>query len=113
MILHLVLFQPRTGLSDEQRARLADALERALDGIPQIRRARVGRRLTLRRVYDTMNTQDFPVVALLEFDSEDDLRAYLDHPAHEQLGELFYETSRSGLVFDFELLDAREVRRLL
>jgi hypothetical protein len=113
MILHLVLFQPRTELSDEQRARLVDAFERALDGIPQIRRARVGRRLTLGRVYDTMNTQDFPFVALLEFDSEDDLRAYLDHPAHEQLGEQFYVTSGSGLAFDFELIDAREARRLL
>jgi hypothetical protein len=32
---------------------------------------------------------------------------------HEQLGEQFYVTSGSGLAFDFELIDAREARRLL
>ena len=112
MIAHLVLFRPKDDLSNEQRRTFVTALQHALTNIPLIQRARVGRRLTLGRQYDRQNTQDFPFVALLEFASGADLRAYLEHPAHDMLGAQFYVTSDAAMVFDFELLESAQIGEL-
>ena len=113
MIAHVVLFRPKADLSDDQRRAFVTALEHALVNIPLIKHARVGRRVTMGRLYDEQNAQDFPFVAILEFASEADLRDYLEHPAHQMLGAQFYVTSDAAQVFDYELLDARDARELL
>lgn len=111
MFAHVVLFRPKSELTAVARSAFIDALEHALVNIPLIKRARVGRRITVGRPYDQQNTEPFPFAAILEFETEADLRGYLDHPAHERLGEQFYLTSERALVFDFELRD--EVKDLL
>jgi hypothetical protein len=113
MIAHVVLFRPKAELTEDQRGGFVAALEHALVNIPLIKRARVGRRLTIGRLYDDQNTHDFPFVAILEFENEVDLRAYLEHPAHQMLGAQFYATSAAALVFDYELLEGVLVRELL
>lgn len=113
MVAHVVLFRPKADLSDDQRSAFVTALEHALVNIPLIKRARVGRRVAMGRLYDQQNPQDFPFVAILEFESEADLREYLEHPAHQMLGAQFYVTSDAAQVFDFELLDAGDARALL
>jgi hypothetical protein len=113
VIAHVVLFRPKAELSEDQRREFVTALEHALVNIPLIKRARVGRRLTMGRLYDQQNTHDFPFVAILEFDSEGALRAYLEHPAHQMLGAQFYHTANAALVFDYELLEGLQVRDLL
>jgi hypothetical protein len=113
MIAHVVLFRPKPDLREDQRGAFVTALEHALVNIPLIKRARVGRRLTVGRLYEEQNTHDFPFVAILEFTSEDDLRAYLEHPAHHMLGAQFYATADAAFVFDYELLEGLEVRNLL
>lgn len=113
MIAHVVLFRPKTSLSDEQRAGFVEALENALTRIPSIARAQIGRRMTLGRLYDAQNSLEYPFAAILEFRSTDDLLAYLDHPAHGALGEQFYTTSESALALDFEILEAGQTRELL
>jgi hypothetical protein len=113
MIAHVVLFRPKEDLPEDQRRAFVTALEHALVRIPLIRRARVGRRLTIGRLYDQQNTHDFPFVAILEFETENALRAYLEHPAHQMLGAQFYLTADTALVFDYELLEGLEVRDLL
>ncbi|MGE3276036.1 MAG: Dabb family protein [Vicinamibacterales bacterium] len=110
---HIVLLRPRQGLSAEDRDRLFTALEHALVNIPMILRARVGRRVTLGRPYDAQNSQDFPYAAIIEFATEADLRAYLDHPAHSELGQVFFEVAEAALVYDFELVGAEQAHRLL
>jgi hypothetical protein len=110
VIAHLVLFQPRRDLTEAQRQEFAASFERALTEIAEVRRARVGVRKTVGRFYDRTNEKDFPYVALIEFDSEADLRSYLDHPAHRELGRLFYETGEAALVFDYELSEGENVR---
>jgi hypothetical protein len=105
VVAHVVLFRPKPGLSDAERNAFIDALEAALTHIPLIQRALVGRRLTVGRPYDTQNAEHFPFAAILEFDSEASLRAYLDHPAHQRLGEQFYFAAERALVFDFALTD--------
>ena len=113
MIAHVVLFRPKPDLTNDQRQAFVTALEHALMHIPLIKRARVGRRVTLGRLYDQQNAQDFPFVAILEFESESDLREYLEHPAHQMLGAQFYVASDAAQVFDFDLLDAMGARELL
>jgi hypothetical protein len=113
VIAHVVLFRPKDGLSAAQRLTFVNALKEAFAGIPVIRRARVGKRRKLGRVYDAQNAQDFPFLAILEFDSEADLVTYLEHPAHRSLGEQFYVASESALAFDFECVEADRLQDLL
>jgi hypothetical protein len=113
MIAHIVLFRPKATLSSEQQRTFVTALEHALKNIPQIARARVGRRVTLGRGYDARNPQDFPFFAALEFESEADLLAYLEHPAHQMLGVQLFNTAEEVMVFDFALLEGAQVRELL
>lgn len=115
MIAHLVLFTPRPDLGDADRTALIAALERACADIPGIRRARVGRRQVFGYEYDSMSPLAFEFAAVLEFDSESDLRAYLSHPAHVELGRLFRHSAHAALAHDFQMVDAgaeRAIERL-
>lgn len=104
MIAHVVLFRPKTELTAEERQPFVHALEQALTKIDLIKRATIGRRVTLGRVYDQTATH-FPFAAILEFANEADLRAYLDHPDHVNLGRQFYTVSEQALALDYEWLE--------
>ena len=112
VIAHVVLFEPRADLSTSQRESFAQSFEHALAAIPHIRRARVGVSKNLGRFYDRQNATDFRFMAILEFDSEADLVAYLDHPAHQDLGNSFYATARAALAYDFELFEGSDIARV-
>jgi len=103
MITHVVLFRPRAGLSPAQRGGLADALRTALETIPSIRRARIGRRVTHGRPYEQLMRVDYEFAALLDFDDLAGLKAYLEHPAHEALATRFFEVLEEALMYDFAL----------
>jgi hypothetical protein len=103
VITHVVLLRPRAGLSAEERAGLADALRAAIETIPSIRRARVGRRVTFGRGYEQLMHANYAFVALLDFDDLDGLRAYLDHPAHEALASRFFQVLDEALMYDYEV----------
>jgi hypothetical protein len=113
MIAHLILFRPRATLSDDERRGLADALVGALQAIPSIRRARVGRRVTHGRPYESLMRVDYTYAAVLEFDDVAGLKAYLEHPVHEALGNRFFETFEEALMYDFELKEGAEAVREL
>lgn len=102
MISHVVLFRPRPTLTATERATLIDALRAAVSGIPTIQRATIGKRLLLNRPgYETLMTEDFEYSALLEFASEAELRSYLDHPAHLDLGRMLFTAAEAVLAYDF------------
>ena len=105
MIAHIVLFKPRPDLAADAKRRLLDSFETALRQIPSIRRARVGRRIMHGRSYETLMSVDYQFAAVLEFDDEAGLKAYLEHPAHQQLGALFSEAFEQALMYDFSLAD--------
>ena len=105
MITHVVLLRPRADLSADERAGLADALRAAIETIPSIRRARVGRRVTFGRGYEQSMRTDYEFVALLDFDDLAGLTAYLDHPAHEALAARFFQVLDEALMYDFEVED--------
>ncbi len=97
----------------EEREQFVASLENALDGIPVIARARVGRRRVLGRAYDAAAAEHYEFAAVLEFAAEADLRTYLDHPAHLELGRRFFASAETMLVHDFEMVDGSAVRSLL
>ena len=103
MILHVVLFRPRPGLSEEQRKDLAEAFAGAIDNISSIKRARIGRRRTHGRAYEQLMREDYTHAALLEFDDLAGLKAYLEHPAHNELGSRFFDCFEQALMYDFDV----------
>ena len=114
MISHVVLFRPRASLTAAQRKLLIDALSRAVEGITQIKRATIGRRLLLNRPgYETQMAEHYEYSAILEFDSEADLRAYLDHPAHNELGRLLFTSAQAVLAYDFTHVAPQDISKLI
>jgi Stress responsive A/B Barrel Domain len=105
MIAHVVLFKPRADLSADARSQLAASFEAALTKIPSIRRARLGRRLTHGRGYEALMSVDYQFAAVLEFDDEAGLKAYLEHPAHQRLGAQFFDAFEQALMYDFDLAE--------
>jgi hypothetical protein len=102
VIAHVVLFRPRATLTADQRQALADALRGAVEGIPQIKRATIGKRILLNRPgYETQMAEHYEYSAIFEFDSEPALRAYLDHPSHSDLGNLLFTSAEAVLAYDF------------
>jgi hypothetical protein len=113
MISHVVLFRPRASLTPAQRKSLIDALSRAVEGIAEIKRATIGKRLLLKRPgYETQMAEHYEYSAILEFDSEADLRAYLDHPAHNELGKLLFTSAQAVLAYDFTHVAPQEISKL-
>jgi hypothetical protein len=108
VVVHIVLFRPRPDLAAHERRALADAFSHALGNIPVIRRARVGRRITHGRGYEQLMRVDYEYAAVLEFDDEAGLKAYLEHPAHEQLGERFFTAFADALMYDYEVAEAAD-----
>jgi hypothetical protein len=80
MIIHLVVFRWKPGITSEQIA----ALERGLGGLPgsiaALREYRFGKDLGLRE-----GNADFGIVATV--DDADGLTAYLEHPEHRRVVE--------------------------
>lgn len=102
MIVHVVLFRPKATVSPEDRKALAQAFENAVRTIPSVRRAVVGRRVRHGAGYEAIPQPDLPYAALLEFDDQAGLQAYLRHPAHEEVGRRFFEVMEEGVVFDYD-----------
>lgn len=103
MIAHVVLFRPRSDLTPAARETFITSFKNALDQIPSLRRARVGKRVTHGRPYESLMKEDYEYAAILEFDDLEGLKAYLAHTAHEQLAASFFGSSEVALIYDFEL----------
>lgn len=80
-----------------------DALTVAAREIPSVRRFHIGNRVLHGAAYEQQMTQDFPFVALVEFDDLAGLQAYLQHPKHQKLGALFYQLQEAALAYDYEV----------
>jgi hypothetical protein len=114
VIAHIVLFEPLPGLTDAERQSLVDGLGVAAREIPGVRRLRVGRRLTHGVAgYEHAMRDDYSFAAIIEFDTVADLRGYLAHPAHEQIGRHFSQSSVRALAYDYDLVDAVNAGGLL
>ena len=104
-MLHVVLFRPKPNLGDSARRGLAKAFADAIDGIPLIKKAQIGRRKTHGRPYEQLMREDYTHAAILEFDDLAGLKAYLEHPVHAELGSRFFECFEQALMYDFDVRD--------
>ncbi len=112
MVFHIVLFKPRPGLSAADRAAVVESLETALLRIPSIRRFHLGRRVRHGTGYEALMQVDLEYGAVLEFDDLAGLQAYLRHPAHEALGARFMQSLEASAIYDYQMQDAGELRKL-
>lgn len=113
MVAHVVLLRVRPSLTDQEREALLEAMRTAFTGIPEIQRVRIGRRILIGRGYETQMAEHYEYSAIIEFESEADLRAYLDHPQHQELGQRFFASAGAALVYDYTFVDAEHVRQLI
>jgi hypothetical protein len=106
MITHVVLFQPRSDLTGDERQAVLHALASAVREIAAVRSCRIGRRIKHGLPgYEGAMTQDYEYAAILEFDHVDGLRAYLTHSAHESIGRSFTTAAAAALAYDYELIE--------
>jgi hypothetical protein len=111
MVTHIVLFRPKQTLTESDRLLLIESLQRVIDEIALIRRATIGHRIKLNRPgYETLMREHYDYSAIFEFDSEADLRAYLDHPAHTELGKRLFASAEAVLAYDFVCLENGGIR---
>lgn len=104
MVVHVVLFRPKAEVTDSDREAMFAALDAAATRIPEVRRFFVGARLMHGGAYEPSMPADFPFAAIIEFDDLAGLKAYLDHPDHKALGDLFYRLQDAALVYDYQTI---------
>ena len=108
MISHIVLFNPRPDVTIEQRRSFALTISETCRSIPTVRAARLGRSKEINSGYPrSFGEKTYPYAAVIDFDSETELVAYLQHPLHRELGRLFWETCESTVVLEVEMMDGR------
>ena len=88
--------KPRADLSDADRRALIDAFERAIREIESVRNVRVGRRVVHGAGYEATSPDIAEYVAFIDFDDLPGLQAYLQHPAHGELGARFGQSLQFG-----------------
>jgi hypothetical protein len=109
LIVHVVLFEPRSDLDEADRERVLADLRAAATAIPTVRSCRIGRRIRHGLPgYETSMKVDYQYVAFIEFDDRAGLEAYLRHPAHATAGRHFTESAAHGLAYDYEVSDVSE-----
>ena len=106
MIAHIVLLQPRPDLTEDERRAAIDTLASATAEIPEVRRYRLGRRITHGLPgYEQMMKTDYQFALIIEVDDVPALKRYLTAPAHRALGELFSSATTAALSYDFEMIE--------
>jgi len=106
MILHIVLFEPRENLADDDRARLLADIRSAAAAIPSIRRFRIGERVRHGLPgYERAMHEDYSFAAIIEFDDRGGLAEYLQHPSHQSIGAHFTMSARRALAYDYVVED--------
>ena len=107
MIVHVVLFSPKAGLSGADRRRSSRAVSAAAREIPSIKRFRIGRRVKHSLPgYEQMMTDDYEFAVIIEFDDVAGLKSYLQHPAHAAAGQHFTTSAAKALAYDYEVSES-------
>jgi hypothetical protein len=114
MIAHIVLLQPKSGMTDADKRAALGALAQASANVPEIRRMRIGRRVRHGVPgYEQMMARDFEFALVIEFDDIDALKRYLAAPAHGVLGDLFTTATSAALAYDYEMMAPQHAADLL
>jgi hypothetical protein len=108
MIVHVVLFNPKPGIPEARRQEFAEAIQRTCRQVASMRRAIIGRRTEIDAGYArAFGEKTYEYVAQMEFESQQGLVEYLNHPLHEMLGRMFWELCESTVVLECVAVDAK------
>ena len=103
MITHVVLFGPAGALAESEERALVGALDAAVRACPSVRGCRVGRRVRHGLPgYESHMRVPYEYALLLDFESLEGLKAYLQHPAHAALGSAFAD-GQASLAYDYDM----------
>ena len=106
MTVHVILYKPRSDLTQGTQIEILEKLAVAATTIPSIRRIRVGKRVRHGRPgYEQAMHVDFEYAVIVEFDDVEGLTAYLAHPAHNVIGGHFTASASDSLAYDYEMFD--------
>jgi hypothetical protein len=109
VVAHVVLFEPKPGVSDADRRTFLAALREAVSGIDEIRKTTVGRPIRFGVMQEINGGQKtYSYAAVLEFDDKAALGRYLEHPKHDNLRRVFWQLCHSTLIVDLEMSDVEE-----
>lgn len=103
MIAHVVLFEPKATITDVDREAFLDTMRVAFQEIPSVQRSLVAKRQLIGAGYESkVGDQTYSYVSVVEFEGIQDLKAYLEHPLHQRLGQLFWQNCDRTLIVDAE-----------
>jgi len=109
VIAHIVLFNPKPGISAADILVFGQAMAEAFNAIVDLETARIGRRIRVDLGYERpLGDSSYEYAAVLEFDDEAGLVQCLTHPLHERLGRLFWENCASSVISEVEFVDGRD-----
>jgi len=104
VIAHIVLFNPKDSLSAADKRAFAQSIREAGREIGSIKRARVGRSVSVDPGYErSFGDKTYEYAAVIEFDDADGLIEYLRHPRHQELGSLFWRFCKSTAIVEVEM----------
>jgi hypothetical protein len=107
VVAHIVLFNPKRELTTDERQSFAQSIRASVRRIGGVQRALIGRAIAVTPQYDrTFGDKTYEYAAVLEFPDPTALRDYLNHPAHRELGRLFWDNCESAVVMEADLADA-------
>ena len=101
MIRHIVMFrflEEADGRTKKENVAIAKEMLEALQGVVP----------TLKSSYvkvsaEAANPENYDLVLVAEYDSMEDLNAYIVHPAHKKVGEFMRKVREKRACVDFEV----------
>jgi len=112
MFAHVGLFEPKGTTTEAERESFLNAMKVAFKQIPSVERSFVAKRQVIGASYEAkVGDQTYSYVSVVEFEDVQALKAYLEHPLHQQLGQLFWQNCDRTMIVDAESfwLDAKEI----
>lgn len=112
MIAHVVLFEPKATITESDRETFLDAMKIAFREITTVARSMVAKRQFIGAGYESkVGDQTYSYVSVVEFSDVQALNDYLEHPLHQQLGQLFWQYCERTLIVDADCfwLDAKKI----
>ena len=104
MIAHIVLFEPKSELSTDQRRQFLQSLRAAVSAIADVQQVRIGRTFSVGLMpQNNVGVSTYSFAAVLDFADRDALERYLQHPSHEELRRLFWESCHATVIADAEM----------
>jgi hypothetical protein len=103
VIQHIVLFNPKDGLTVEAKRSFAQSTLNVVGRSPHVSRFTVGRRVEVDAGYTrSFGDKTYEYAAVLEFVGADELVSYLNSPEHAELGRLFWEMCGSAVIVEVD-----------